>query len=268
MLHNLPADQAIVRKRVGSTEWIIFNRPASRNALTHDMETALTGIFQALEQDRTVRCVVLTGAPGNKPAFVAGQDMGDLGLAVSLEASMALEASSEAMLSALERLRIPTLCAMAGACVGVGALMAAACDIRIAAPSLRFGFPIARTVGNCLSITNYARLVDLIGPARTKAMVFDATLLDADAALAAGALREVVAREEELTGRAQAIADQLAGLAPLTLWATKEALRRLRDTALPADGDRDLLLACYLSRDYQEGIAAFTQKRAPVFVGA
>ncbi|RYY72399.1 MAG: enoyl-CoA hydratase, partial [Comamonadaceae bacterium] len=166
MLQNLPADQAIVRRRVGATEWIVFNRPTSRNALTHDMESTLTAAFESLSQDPGVRAVVLTGAPGSKPAFVAGQDMGDLGGAASVDSSMALEASSEAMLSALERLRAPTVCAMAGACVGVGALMAAACDIRIAAPSLRFGFPIARTVGNCLSIVNYARLVDLIGPAR------------------------------------------------------------------------------------------------------
>lgn len=268
MLQDLPANQAIVRKRQGATEWIIFNRPAARNALTHEMESALTGLFRELGADKDVRAVVLTGAPGSKPAFVAGQDMGDLGDANSAVSSMAMEVNSEDMLESLEQLRVPTISAMAGACVGVGALMAAACDIRIAAPSLRFGFPIARTVGNCLSIKNYARLVGMIGYARTKDMVFDAALLDASAALAAGAVREVVQAEDRLLQRAQEIGDHLATLAPLTLWATKEALRRLRDASLPKDADDDLLLACYLSSDYEEGISAFMQKRAPVFTGA
>ncbi|MDO9360180.1 MAG: enoyl-CoA hydratase [Polaromonas sp.] len=268
MLQDLPADQPLVRKRQGAVEWIIFNRPASRNALTHGMETGLTQILRELGNDKSVRAVVFTGAPGNKPAFIAGQDMGDLENAASPEASMALEATSEDMMQALEALRIPTVCAMAGACVGAGALIAAACDVRIASPSLRFGFPIARTVGVCLSIRNYARLTALMGPARTKDMIFDATLLNADAALAAGAVKEIVESEEALLTRAQAIGEHLASLAPLTLWSTRESLRRLREAALPAGDQQDLLLGCYLSKDYQEGIAAFTAKRPPVFIGA
>ncbi|RYX92337.1 MAG: enoyl-CoA hydratase [Comamonadaceae bacterium] len=267
MLQDLPADQPLVRKRQGAVEWIIFNRPASRNALTHEMETSLTRIFRELGNDKSVRALVMTGAPGNKPAFIAGQDMGDLENAASPEASMDLEATSETMMEALEALRIPTISAMAGACVGAGALIAAACDVRIAAPSLRFGFPIARTVGVCLSLRNYARLSALIGPARTKDLVFDATLLNAEASLAAGAVKEVVATEGELLPRAQAIGEHLASLAPLTLWSTKESLRRLRDASLPAGEQQDLLLGCYLSSDYQEGIAAFTAKRPPVFTG-
>ena len=97
-------------------------------------------------------------------------------------------------------------------------------------------------------------------------MIFSARLLTADELSGAGALRGVVA-EDELAGRTQELAEELAGLAPLTLWTTREALRRWRDHGLPANGDADLLRRCYLSADYQEGIAAFLEKRRPVWTG-
>ena len=264
---SIESSETLIRRREGKVEWLMFNRPAARNALTHEMESRLTAIFREINEDDGVRAVVLTGVAGSKPAFMAGADMGDLKDAATPESSMQMEAASEEMMTALEQVRAPTIAAMAGACVGVGALLAAACDVRIAAPSLRFGFPIARTVGNCLSTKNYARLVSVLGPARTKDLIFDPTLLSAPQAAAMGLVREVVLDEDQLTARAQEIAERLAELAPLTLWATKDSLRRMRDEALPADVDRDLLLGCYLSADYQEGIAAFLAKRPPLFTG-
>lgn len=267
IIDDLPPGEEIVRRRQGAVEWIIFNRPKASNAITHSMEARLTTIFRELNSDNAVRAVVLTGASGTKPAFMAGADMGDLQAAATVESSMHMEETSEDMLTALEQVRAPVIAAMAGACVGQGALIASVCDVRLAAASLKFGFPIARTVGNSLSLKNYARLAALIGIARTKDLVFDPRLFDGEHAKAVGLAKECLPTEAALLDRAQAVGETLAALAPLTLWATKESLRRLRDAALPQEAQNDLLLSCYLSSDYQEATAAFMAKREPVFTG-
>src|SRR5439155_307052 len=130
------------------------------------------------------------------------------------------------------------------------------CDLRVVSPSARYGFPIARTLGNCLSTENYARLFSLLGPARAKDILLTARLMDAPEMLACGLAREVTADEESLLPRAQELAEQLATHAPLTMWATKEALRRIRDRLLPESQDSDLILACYMSDDFKEGVEA------------
>ncbi len=131
---------------------------------------------------------------------------------------------------------------------------------------MRFGFPIARTVGNCLGLTNYARLIAMMGEAATKEMIFSARLLGADDLFAARSIRAVVG-EDEIDERAQEVADALTRLAPLTLWATRQVLLRLRDHSVPANADDDLLAACYGSRDMQEAISAFLAKREPSWLG-
>lgn len=256
----------ILTERRGAVQWVIFNRPRARNAITPWMEDRLIEICREVDADPDIKALVLTGAAGDKPAFMAGADLSCLQSVKTPEDYTILEDRAEAAAMALEAVRVPTVAALAGACVGEGALLAACCDVRVATPSVRFGFPIARTVGNCLSIKNLARLSAILGTARTKEMIFSARLLTADELSGAGALRGVVA-EDELAGRTQELAEELAGLAPLTLWTTREALRRWRDHGLPADGDADLLRRCYLSADYQEGIAAFLEKRRPVWTG-
>src|SRR5437879_6962795 len=124
--------------------------------------------------------------------------------------------------------------------------MAACCDLRMASPSARYSFPIARTLGNCLSMENYARLFSLLGPARTKDILLTARLMDAEEMVGCGLAREVVADEESLLPRAQELAEQLATHAPLTMWASKAAVRRIRDRLLPEGQDSDLILACYM----------------------
>ena len=133
---------------------------------------------------------------------------------------------------------------------------------------MRFGFPIARTLGNCLSVANYARLAALIGPARVKDMVFTALLVEAEEARAIGLVSEILPDAAALALRADELAGQVAGNAPLTLHATKEALRRIKErSAAPGDADHDLLLMCYMSADFREGMEAFLGKRAPVWRG-
>lgn len=246
---------------------VTFNRPQARNAMLFSMYERLAEICAGIEADRSVRALVLTGA-GDK-AFAAGTDISQFRAFETAEDALAYEARIDRVLGALERLRVPTIAAMAGACTGGGAAMAACCDLRIAAATLRFGFPIARTLGNCLSVSNYARLAALIGPARVKDMVFTARLIEAEEARAIGLVSEVLPDAAALAARAEDLARLVAAHAPLTLQATKEALRRIRDrSAPPGDADHDLLLMCYMSADFREGMEAFLGKRPPAWRGA
>jgi enoyl-CoA hydratase len=257
--------EELLSERKGSIHWITFNRPQARNALTWEMYDRLAEQFAAVNADRTVRALVLIGAGGK--AFVAGTDISQFKDFKTEQDALDYEAGGSKLMSALESVRVPTIAAIAGACTGAGAAIAAACDLRIATPSARYGFPIARTLGNCLSMSNYARVGALIGISRLKDLIMRARLMDAQEMLAAGMLVELTPDEASLPQRAQAIAEEVAANAPLTLWATKEALRRLRDHSLPENADRDLIVRCYLSRDFREGVEAFLAKRKPVWTG-
>lgn len=246
---------------------VTFNRPQARNAMLFSMYECLAEICAGIEADRSIRALILTGA-GDK-AFAAGTDISQFRAFETAEDALAYEARIDRVLGALERLRVPTIAALAGACTGGGAAMAACCDLRIAAATLRFGFPIARTLGNCLSVSNYARLAALIGPARVKDMVFTARLIEAEEARTIGLVSEVLPDAAALAARAEDLARLVAAHAPLTLQATKEALRRVRDrSAPPGDADHDLLLMCYMSADFREGMEAFLGKRPPAWRGA
>ncbi len=239
---------------------VTFNRPQARNALTFAMYERLAEIAA---DPGDVRALVVTGAGGK--AFAAGTDINQFRAFSSPEDALAYEARIDRVVGTIERCRVPTLAMIAGACTGGGAAIAAACDMRIASANARFGFPIARTLGNCLSMSNIARLSALIGPARVIEMIFTARLFSADEALAAGLVTEVLPDQPALEARALALASLLAGHAPLTMRATKEALRRLRDSLPP---DEDLIRLCYSSQDFREGMDAFLTKRPPAWRGA
>jgi enoyl-CoA hydratase/carnithine racemase len=243
---------------------ITFNRPQARNALTFAMYERMAAICAEIDQDRTTKVLILTGA-GDK-AFAAGTDINQFRAFKTTEDAIAYETRLDRVLGVLEQCRVPTIAAIAGACTGGGAGIAACCDLRIGAASARFGFPIARTLGNCLSMSNLSRLAALIGIARVKDVIFTARLVEAPEALALGLLNEVVADVAQLRERADALAKVLAGHAPLTLRATKEALRRLQPRLSREDGE-DLILMCYMSADFREGMDAFLNKRTPQWRG-
>ncbi len=238
---------------------ITFNRPQARNALTFPMYERLAEITA---DPGDVRVLILTGA-GDK-AFAAGTDINQFRSFSSGQDALDYEARIDRVVGTLERCRVPTVAAIVGACTGGGAAIAAGCDLRIAAANARFGFPIARTLGNCLSMSNIARLTALVGPARVTEMIFTARLYSAAEALAAGLVTEVLPDQTTLEARATELATLLAGHAPLTMRATKEALRRLRDNLPP---DEDLIRMAYESQDFREGMDAFLTKRAPVWSG-
>ena len=211
-----------------------------------------------------MRALVITGA-GEK-AFASGTDISQFRAFKEQKDALDYEERIDGVLGALESCPIPTIAAIAGACTGGGAGIAASCDLRIAMRGSRFGFPVARTLGNCLSISNYTRLAALVGPAAVKDMVFTARLLEVDEAKSIGFLTEIVADREALDLRAAELAKLIASHAPLTLRATKEALRRIKDRMRPEHG-RDLILMCYMSEDFREGLDAFLTKRTPTWRG-
>jgi enoyl-CoA hydratase/carnithine racemase len=243
---------------------VTFNRPQARNALTFAMYERLAEVCAIANADRSIRAMLLTGA-GDK-AFAAGTDISQFRAFDKPQDALDYEARIDRVLGALERCRVPTIAAIQGACTGGGAGIAVCCDLRIAAGNARFGFPVARTLGNCLSTGNYARLAALLGPARVKDMIFRARLVEAPEALDIGLVGEVVDEPAALMPRALELAKLVASHAPLTLQATKEALLRLRPT-MPSGSGEDLILMCYMSQDFREGMDAFLSKRAPRWQG-
>lgn len=260
----MPDDELLYSVRDGIAQ-VTFNRPHARNALTFGMYDRLAELCAEIDADPAIRALVVTGA-GDK-AFAAGTDISQFRAFSTPEDALGYEARIDRVLAAVEACRAPTIAAIAGACTGGGAAIACACDLRIAAGNARFGFPIARTLGNCLSMANYARLSALIGPARVTEMIFTARLVEADEAQAIGLVGEVLPDPVALVRRTEELARLVASHAPLTLSATKEALRRLR-TGAGGQNDTDLILRCYMSQDFREGMDAFLGKRAPVWRGS
>lgn len=243
--------------------WISFNRPQTRNALTFGMYERLAQLCREVPTDGTVRAVVITGAGGK--AFAAGTDMTQFRAFETPQDALDYEAQIDAVLEAVECCPLPTIAAIHGACTGGGGSIAAACDIRIASASLKFGFPIGRTLGNCLAAGNLARLSELIGAGRVREIIFTARLVEAEEALSVGLISEVLPDEKSLLAHATELAERVGSMAPLTLRATKEALRRNR-AALMVD-DADLIISCYMSDDFRLGMEAFLGKTKPVWTG-
>lgn len=248
----------------GAIAQITINRPEARNAFTFDMYEKLAHACEAVNGDASVRVLVVTGA-GEK-AFSAGTDIALFKDFRTPDDALGYESFMDRVLGGLETCRVPTIAAIAGACTGGGGAIAACCDLRVGTEDTKFGFPIARTLGNCLSVKNLARLSTLVGPSRVKDMIFTARLIEAREALQIGFLTETVKDRAALDSRVAELAAQMASHAPLTLRCTKEAFRRLHSRE-SQEQDQDLILACYMSDDFREGMAAFLEKRSPQWKG-
>jgi enoyl-CoA hydratase/carnithine racemase len=256
------ADADLLYERRGPAAVITFNRPQARNAMTFAMYEDLHARCDEVDADDDVRVLVLRGAGGK--AFVSGTDISQFLDFDSGRTGVEYEAEIDRYVGRLDALRKPAIALVEGYAVGAGLAIAAACDLRVCTPGAQFGLPIARTLGNCLSMAGYARLVAILGEARTKDVVFTARMVSADEALAAGLVSEVVA-EDAIEERVLALAERVAAHAPITLRVTKEALRRLRNANVP-DGD-DLVEEAYGSEDFRQGVAAFLDKRRHTWTG-
>lgn len=241
---------------------IVFDRPAARNAMTWSMYEQLGAICDRLAAEPDVRVACLRGAGGE--AFVAGTDIEQFRSFNDGTDGVNYERRIDEGVARLEALPIPTVAVIEGWAVGGGLAIAAACDIRIATPSARLGVPIAKTLGNCLSAANLARLVAAFGRPRVQRMLIGAEILSAEEGLACGFLAELVPAGG-IDAFAAALCKRLASLAPVTQAVTKEALRRLLVQNLP--DVEDLIVRAYGSEDFREGVEAFSQKRGAVWRG-
>ncbi len=242
---------SVAYERRGPAAWVTFDRPEAHNAMTYEMYEALFDACERADADDEVRAVVLRGAGGR--AFVAGTDIRQFLDFESGDDGLAYEARIERVVGRLEAVRVPTIALVDGFAMGSGLVLSAACDLRICTPAARFGLPIARTVGNCLSMENYARLAAVVGEARLKDIVFTARAVEAPEALAIGLATEVV---DDAEARVAELCELIASHAAVTMRVTKEALRRLRPLA---DGD-DLVREAYASEEFRRRVKAFLER--------
>jgi len=242
---------------------ILIDRPEARNAMTWSMYDELAAICAGLAGNPDVRVATFRGAGGE--AFVAGTDIEQFRAFSSGEDGIAYEKVIDERIGQLERLPMPTVAIVEGWAIGGGLAIAAACDFRIATPTASFGVPIARTLGNCLSIANLARVVAAFGVPRAKKMLLLAELIGAGEATQCGFVSEI-AEAGELDDKAAAFCARLAKNAPVTMRASKEGIRRVVNEGLPQG--EDLIRACYGSADFKIGVEAFLDKKRPAWTGS
>ena len=235
---------------------VTFNRPAQRNAMTWTMYEALDDACDRADSDGDIRVMVLRGADGS--AFIAGTDISQFAQFSTGQDGVDYERRVTAVLDRLQAVTIPTVAAIDGYCVGAGLGIACAVDLRVATPRAKFGVPIARTLGNCVSASTLDLLVRHFGHSRTIALLLTAELMSAEEAQSAGFL----ALAGDLEKAAETITERILSHAPLSMWASKEGLRRLHRCGRDADV-ADIVSRVYSSDDFHNAVKAFTEKRAP-----
>lgn len=262
---QLNTDKMIAEKDRG-IGWMIYNNPARRNAVSMEMQQAVPVILENFQKDDEVRVVVMRGA-GDK-AFISGADISEFESRRSTPEARKLfdEAGARATASfaALEK---PLIAMIRGFCVGGGLAAAMQADIRIASPDARFAIPAAR-LGLGYGFAGVRALVTLVGPAWASEILFSARHLSAHEAREIGLINRVVPGDE-LEKAVRELAETIAANAPLTVRATKFAIRQaVRDReSRDMETCARLVEECFRSEDYVEGRRAFMEKRTPQFKG-
>lgn len=253
----MQTDELLFEKR-GKTAWITFNRPESHNAATFGMYEQLEKSCDVIDRDHSIRIVIFRGAGGK--AFMAGTDISQFRDFTSTDDAVAYEANIDRVVNRLEHLRPVSIAVLNGVCAGGGVPLALACDFRYSDTNLKFGIPIAKTLGNCLSLANVTRLIDHLGISETREMLMLGRFLSAKQALARGVINDYFPAEE-LNGEVDRVIERLLGSAPLTLDAVKTAVRRtLESRRLPPEFGEDYIRRCYGSEDFSGAVEAFVEK--------
>ncbi len=254
-----PTPPCIDLKLEGSIARITFNNPAARNALTWPMYEELKRICDDLANKPEIRVAIFRGA-GDK-AFVSGSDIQQF---IDLQENEAYEVAVDTIFQSLQHLPFPTIALIEGLAVGSGLLIATACDFRVSTSDARFGIPVAKTLGNCLSPSNLSWLASHLGVPMVKRMLLSAELIKAPELLQSGYLYQTTS-PEEIDSVSNTLALKLTALAPITQKASKLTLARLMECNLPEC--IELMRETYNSIDFKEGVNAFLEGRPPRWLG-
>jgi enoyl-CoA hydratase/carnithine racemase len=237
------------------------NRPA-HNALTMQMWHDLADACTDVAKDKDIRVVTMRGAGGK--SFISGTDIaGFLKFGEGAD-GVRYERDMDRCIGTVEAIPQPTLAIVEGWAVGGGLAISFACDFRIATPTAKFGSPIANTIGNCLSMKGYTRLVANAGVAMAKRIVIYGEMPTAADLKALGLVLDV-AEPEALEAKITEVVDRLASMAPLTVHTTKEAIRRLLYVNQP--DLEDMIEMVYGSEDFRNGVRNFVEKKPQNWVG-
>ena len=243
---------------------LTFNQPERHNAMSLDMWRAATVVLEQFEQDATVRVIVLTGAGGK--AFVSGADISKFeSERATVDAVLEYNAAVDRFGQVLGESSKPTIAMIRGYCLGGGVGIAVCCDLRIANEAARFAVPAAK-LGLGYGYANVRRIMDLVGPQFTTEMLLTARQFDAAQAERTGLVNHVVP-DAEIESYVRAMAETIAGNAPLTIRAVKRVVRELRCDEPDVAACDALVRQCFESADYREGRQAFLEKRKPLFRG-
>lgn len=246
----------------GEIATLTLSNPGKLNAIDLGMWRMLFENLAKIAVDRSIRCVVLRGA-GNQ-AFAAGGDLEEfLSARATLDQALHYHGQVAAALDAIADCPQPTVALIEGACVGGGLEIAAACDLRIAGHGARFGAPINR-LGFSMYPGELDGLLKLAGPAVVKEILLEGRILSAREAYEKGLLTRVV-DDAGVADEAYATARRICAGAPLVAAWHKQWIRRLQSDQPLSEAEKAASFAFLDSDDYREGLAAFFEKRKPVF---
>ena len=264
---NIPLRTAkVVARVIGGVGWLTLNNPERRNAISLEMWQAIGDATAAFEARRDVRVVVVHGAGGK--SFAAGADISEF----EKFRANAEQRAQYARIAGVGQMGLadmgkPLIAMIDGHCIGGGLALALSADLRFATPGSLFGIPAAK-LGLGYEYAGLAALARLVGPSSAKELLFSARFLEAEEALRIGLINFVV-ESSQLEARVADYARRIAANAPLTVHASKAAVRVFERYSVDpaADAIAALVDRCFDSEDYKEGRRAFMEKRPPNFKG-
>jgi len=253
-------------EKIGATGWIVFDQPAKRNAINGAMWRGIPPAMQQFDADPEVRCVAFRGA--GTEAFSAGADISEFeARRANEEAVGQYDDLLDRVLHSIQGSLKPSVAMISGYCLGGGVEIALACDLRYCSTSSQFGIPAAR-LGLAYNVEGHKRLLETVGHARAREIMFLGRRYNADEALAMGLVHRVLA-DVELESFVGEVLQTLSDNAPLSIANTKTIIEEYVKSSGTPDGARmrAAMERCARSDDYKEGRRAFMEKRKPKFKG-